>query len=71
MKEQMHLSYCNRELIRNDLPNTKEDLFIYLKDKITENQALIEKYKNVKFNIKIINQAKLIKIIGFLESSYN
>ncbi len=47
MKEQINVSYCNREIIKNDLNNTKEDLFIFLQDKISENEKLITKYKNV------------------------
>lgn len=48
IKEQIRAVYCNKELLSNHSSEVKEDLFIFLKDKIAEYEALVSKYKTVK-----------------------
>jgi len=47
MKEQIIAAYCNKELVSSQSSEVKEDLFIFLKDKVAEYEALVAKYKSV------------------------
>jgi len=44
IKDQIRVVYCNKEIKGFHLAETKEDLFIFLKEKIAEYEALRSKY---------------------------
>jgi hypothetical protein len=47
IKEQILAVYCNKELIGSHSVEIKEDLLVFLKDKVAEYEALVSKYKSV------------------------